>query len=245
MSRFFSSKSLSVLRSTALLLVALCLSVGFVSCSAMVSGESVASENADGLTFTAYGGTMGIKTVTVCDSDGKLKQKLGFVGRVGEPFSENDGENYGFCLRDADFDGKKDITVVRERSKNGIYYDCFLNINGEFVKNEFLSSLCSPKWDSEQKTVCFTETSRVKFTTAYNAPPNYIDTVKVSFYSPIPEKSGRFTLAREEALIYYSDTEIYCYAISVPDNNGELEIISEKWIAPDKLEKSGLADFGK
>ena len=84
-------------------------------CSCGVSGELLASgELGDGRTASAYGGIYGVRTVIVTDASGDEVCRLPCNVRISEPFTPDDGENYGFSVCDLDFDGVKDIRVMTE-----------------------------------------------------------------------------------------------------------------------------------
>ena len=215
-------------------------------CSCGVSGELLASgELGDGRTASAYGGIYGVRTVIVTDAAGDEVCRLSCNVRISEPFTPDDGENYGFSVCDLDFDGVKDIRVMTERSTEGNVYACYrASADGGFYLDTVLSALRGPRWNYEtgEAAVCVHE--HTDFPSNPDEPPKYTDTVRVTYYAPDAEKGGKFTLVREETLTYYSETEIYCFAVSVPDEDGELAITDEKWVLPDKLDREGLSDFG-
>ena len=107
-----------------------------------------------------------------------------------------------------------------------------------------LSALRGVRFDREAGEAYVTTRTHTELPTVPNAPSRYTDEIKVTYYAPNAEKNGRFEVVREETLTYYSETEIYCFAVSYPDDNGEMQIEDEKWILPDKLARAGLENFG-
>lgn len=211
-----------------------------------VSGELLASAGlSDGRTAHAYGGIYGVRTVVVTDAEGKQLCRLQIKSAISEPFTPDDGENYGFSAEDLDFDGIPDIRVMTVRSTAGNTYDCFRAADdGSFYLDPVLSGLRGARWDHETKEVAVCVRTHTDLPTEPNEPPRYIDSVSVTYYAAAD--GGRFLQVREEALTYYSESEIYCFSVSLPDAEEEdgWAVTEERWILPDKLEREGLTDFG-
>ncbi len=224
--------------------VAAMLLTQFVSCG--VSGELLASaELSGGRTAHAYGGIYGVRTVVVTDAEGEQICRLQVSGAISEPFTPDDGENYGFSVEDIDFDGIPDIRVMTVRSTAGNTYDCFrAAADGSFYRDEELSALRGARWNHETKEVAVCVRSHTDLPTEPDEPPRYIDSVSVTYYAAAED--GKFLQVREEALTYYSESEIYCFSVSLPDAEEEdgRTVTEERWILPDKLEREGLTDFG-
>lgn len=216
-----------------------------VSCG--VSGELLASaELENGRTAYAYGGIYGVRTVVITDAEGGQVCRLQVKSAIGEPFTPDDGENYGFSVGDIDFDGVPDIRVMTERSTSGNIYDCFrAAADGSFYRDEELSALRGARWNYETKEVAVSARTHTDLPTEPDEPPRYIDSVTVTYYAAAD--GGKFLPVREEALTYYSESEIYCFSVSLPDAEEEdgWAVAEERWILPDKLEREGLTDFGR
>ena len=211
-----------------------------------VNGELLSTLSLDGgRTARAYGSVTGVRTVQILDADGNEVARLSCRNKTTEPYRPDDGENYGFYVGDFDFDGIPDICVTTSRSTSGNICDFFrADGNGGFYRDSVLSALRGVRFDAEKKEAYVTQRTHTELVSVPNAPPRYTDEVKITYYATNEAKKNRFGIVREEKLTYYSDTEIYCFAVSYPDDMGEMQVEEEKWILPEKLAHAGLENFG-
>ena len=200
----------------------------------------------DGRTVEAYGGEVyGVKNLVVRNADGSEAQRLHCTNRVTRPFHKDDGLDYGVSVVDIDADGLPDIISMSERTFDGDTYNCFrADGSGGFYLDETLSAIRGIHFGDNGEVSSLTRV-RTDLPSSPNEPKKYIFAVTITYLAPDTGKNGRYTVVREEALTYYSETEIYCYAVSEPDESGDMETTSEKWILPDKLAEAGLDGFGK
>ena len=233
------------MKKTVLAVTALLISLLLAACGG-VGGELMAvAPLGNGRQAEAYGGITGVRTVIIRAADGSEEQRFTCKNKTTEPYAEGDGENYGFAVGDVDFDGISDLIVTTSRSTEGNICDYFrADGNGGFYRDSVLSVLRGVRFDREAGEAYVTTRTHTELPTVPNAPSRYTDEIKVTYYAPNAEKNGRFEVVREETLTYYSETEIYCFAVYYPDDNGEMQIEDEKWILPDKLARAGLENFG-
>ena len=186
-----------------------------------------------------------MKNLVVRNADGSEAQRLHCTNRVTRPFHKDDGLDYGVSVVDIDADGLPDIISMSERTFDGDTYNCFrADGSGGFYLDETLSAIRGIHFGDNGEVSSLTRV-RTDLPSSPNEPKKYIFAVTITYLAPDTGKNGRYTVVREEALTYYSETEIYCYAVSEPDESGDMETTSEKWILPDKLAEAGLDGFGK
>ncbi len=226
----------SILKKFALIVAILQTVLLFSSCG--TDGELLMTRAlGEDMTVKVYGGTHGVRKLVVLAADGSELCRIDHKCKTNEPYSPDDGEDYGFSIADLDFDGIPDLRVVSERNSDGDVYACYISDGaGDFKLDAALSSLRGACWDAENETVSVTTRTHTELVSYPNAPPIYTDETRKVFYGR-DEDGGKLEVIREETLTYYSETEIYCYAIYEPNEDGELEVTDEHWILPDKLDR--------
>lgn len=220
-----------------------CLAALLFGCG--VGGELLVSLSLDdGRTLEAYGGITGARTLLILNADGEENCRLTCKNNTTEPYTPDDGENYGVRVLDFNGDGKLDIVVTTSRSSSGSVCDFFLaEDDGTFTRDTALSALHGVRIGDGGEVYTVVRT-RTVLSAVINAPEDYTDETKITYYAPNNDKGGRYFAVREETLTYFSETEIYLYAVSYPDEFDEMQPDTEQWILPDKLERAGLANFG-
>lgn len=232
---------------------ALCLLLLFCTVSCGASGKELCSIRSGNLTYTAYGVDAAISSVVVKGADGSVLSTLKIKGgkTSGEPYSAEDGLNYGMTVADLDGDGDDDIAVCLSRTPGAERVAFFLGDgSGSFRRNELLSSFVSPSF-GEGGIVSFTEVIRIEdILQTPDAPPMYqLKRITRSFASD--GLGGIFCIGAEE-LSYYSEGDIYCAVTYVPAAEGEeaddpeyrLAIGTEKWIPAEHLAEYGYEPLG-
>lgn len=227
------------------------LTILFVIISALLFGCGASGELLltlpldDGRSLQAYGGITGARTLLILDTDGEVCERLTCKNDTTEPYTPTDGENYGVRVLDINGDGRLDIIVTTSRSTAGSICDFFIaRDGGGFTRDKTLSTLQGVQIGEGGEVYIIRRTHTV-LSAATNAPDDYTEETKITYYAPNSDKGGRYYPVREEALTYFSETEIYLYAVSYPDEFDEMQPETERWIRPDKLERAGLADFGR
>lgn len=199
----------------------------------------------DGRTLQAWGGITGARTILILNASGGEEHRLNCKNNTTEPYTPNDGENYGVRAIDINGDGKLDIAVTTSRSTSGSICDFFTaNEDGSFTRDVTLSALRGVRI-GDGGEVYTVESTHTVIAAMANTPEYYTDETKITYYAPNSDKGGRYFAVREESLTYFSETEIYLYAVSYPDEFDEMQPETEQWILPSKLERAGLTDFGK
>ena len=205
------------------------------SCS---GGQELCRVEGNDFTYVLYGSPNSISSITLLDpASGEEKGHVDLSYRVNEPWLSKDKENYGFAIRDLDGDGDEDFTVMTVRTEGAEKYRFFINKgNGEFKYEEKLSGVVAPIFGDG--TVSFKLRDRVDTPTAPNEPPVY--ELREDEYVYGWSEHGRLEVRCVNRLSYFSETDVYCYAIYLPNEDGDLESAEERWINPDKLEDEGF-----
>ena len=205
------------------------------SCS---GGQELCRVEGNDFTYVLYGSPNSISSIALLDpASGEEKGHVDLSYRVNEPWLSEDKENYGFAIRDLDGDGDEDFTVMTVRTEGAEKYRFFINKgNGEFKYEEKLSGVVAPIFG--EGTVSFKLRDRVDTPTAPNEPPVY--ELREDEYVYGWSEHGRLEVRCVNRLSYFSETDVYCYAIYLPNEDGDLESAEERWINPDKLEDEGF-----
>lgn len=232
-------------------------------CSCSNGGNMLKEIQKDGVTYRLYGYDTGVRRVTVTGNEGNALCTVNVDVNMngGEPYASDgsDGLDFGFMLTDIDLDGDDDIVITTCRVKNKEKY-CFFMNDGKFVFTEVsaLSALPSPVFgDGSGKVSISYHRLNYEIEPTPGNPPNYVETEKkVSFGW---DKEGKLHGMSGEALIYYSENDVYCLVTYVRDKeSGEKENVSvtdiagaekelitdtETWIEPNRLAEYGYERF--
>ena len=207
-----------------------------LSLSSCAGGEELARVDGAEYTFRLFGGANGISRVDIYrgeDKQGSVKPDY----RVNEPWLGEDKQDYGFRAFDIDGDGDEDFTVKKNRTAGAEKYLFYLNKgNGEFKLQEKLSGVEAPVFGDG--TVRYKTTSRVDTPTSPNEPPVYELREDEHVYGW--SEHGRLEIRELRRLSYFSETDVYRYAIFLPGEDGELEASEERCINPEKLADEGF-----
>ncbi len=206
--------------------------------SACSGGSELCRVEGSEYTYVLYGSPNAITRISVLDpeSDAELS-RIDTDYRVNEPWLSEDKENYGFALRDLDGDGDEDFTVKTVRTEGAEKYRFYINAgDGTFKLESKLSGVVAPVFG--EGTVSFKTRDRVDQPTYANEPPVY--ELREDEYVYGWSEHGRLEVRMMNRYSYFSETDIYCYAVYLPNEDGDLEADSQKWIYPDKLGEHGL-----
>lgn len=206
----------------------------FTACS---GGSELCRVEGEDHTYVLFGSPNAITRISVIDRErGAEIASIETEYRVNEPWLSDDKENYGFTLRDIDGDGDEDFTVLKNRTPGEEKYLFYMNKDGEFKLESKLSGVTAPIFG--EGTVSYKVESRIDEPTYANEPPMY--ELRVDEYIYGWTEHGRLEVRAMNRFSYFSETDIYCYAVYLPDEEGELEVDSQKWIYPEKLADYGL-----
>lgn len=216
-------------------LILFLLSLLFSSCS---GGEELCRVEGEDYTYVLYGSPNSISSVVLLDpSSGEKIGAVELSYRVNEPWLSEDKENYGFAVCDLDGDGDEDFTVKTNRTAGAEKYRFYMNKgSGEFKLEEKLSGVTAPAFGDG--TVRYKTRDRIDTPTAPNEPPVY--ELRENEYVYGWSEHGRLEVLGLNRLSYFSETDVYRYAIYLPNEEGELESVEDRWINPDKLEEAGF-----
>jgi len=207
----------------------------FSSCS---GGAELYRVEGEEYIYVLYGSPNAITKIVLTDPEsGGEVSSIELDYRVNEPWLSNDKENYGFTLRDLDADGDEDFTVKKNRTPGEEKYLFYLN-NGDagFKLEDELSGVKAPEFGDG--TVSFKTRSRIDQPTYSNEPPVY--ELREDEYVYGWSEHGRLEVRKMNRFSYFSETDIYCYAVYLPNDDGELEVDDQKWIYPEKLSEYGF-----
>lgn len=215
------------------ILIVLACSLMFLACS---GGEELCRVDGKEYTFVLYGSPNSLSRISVIGADGAEVASVEPEYRVNEPWLSENKENYGFEIRDLDGDGDEDFTIKTVRTAGNEKYLFYMNKgNGEFKLESDLSGVIAPVFG--EGTVSFKKSSRIDQPTYSNEPPMY--ELREDEYVYGWSERGRLEVKSLNRFSYFSETDIYCYAVYLPNEDGELEADSQKWIYPEKI-----ADYG-
>lgn len=205
--------------------------------SACSGGSELCRVRGEAYTFVLYGSPNAITRVSILDPESGVElTSVHPEYRINEPWLSEDRENYGFELRDLDGDGEEDFTILKNRSAGEESYLFYMNRGGEFKLESKLSGISAPSFGDG--TVSFTLESRIDEPTYNNEPPMY--ELRRDEYIYGWSEHGRLEVRALNRFSYFSETDIYCYAVYLPNEEGKLEVDHQKWIYPDKLAEHGL-----
>lgn len=206
----------------------------FSSCT---GGAELCRVEGNDYIYVLYGSPNAITKISVLDSEGGEVSSVEPSYRVNEPWLSQDKEDYGFAVCDLNGDGLEDFTVKTVRTEGAEKYLFYLNKgDGNFKLEKDLSGVVAPMFGDG--TISFRTRDRIEQPTYTNEPPVY--ELRENEYVYGWSEHGRLQVQRLNRYSYFSETDIYCYAIYLPNEDGELEVDSQKWIYPEKLSEYGL-----
>ncbi len=206
--------------------------------SACSGGSELCRVDGEEYTYVLFGSPNAITRISVLDREsGEEITSIDPEYRVNEPWLSDDKENYGFAIRDLDGDGDEDLTIKKNRTVGEEKYLFYMNKGGgEFKLESKLSGVSAPVFG--EGTVIYKLRDRIDEPTYANEPPVY--ELREDEYIYGWTEHGRLEVRAMNRYSYFSETDIYCYAVYLPNEEGELEVDSQKWIYPEKLADYGL-----
>lgn len=189
--------------------------------------------DAEGYSFTFKGSFNSVKRVII-KSEGSDKLSLPFEASK-DLFEEND---FNVSFKDINNDGAKDILIPCLYEEDGdILFSIFTAKNGSFVYSEALRAL---PFKSCSEGIIYSEYTHKEIISeaAENTPEDYELTHAIERHVLTGDK---FITLERRAIIYYSESDYYCYSIYTYDiEYDELTYSDEKWFSSEELDKYPL-----
>ncbi len=199
------------------------------------SGEELCRIEGNTNHFILYGGANAITKIEVL-KNGVVVASIDPEYRVNEPWLGEDKQDYGFSVCDLNGDGLDDFVIKTVRTSGAEKYLFYVNKEDEFRLEKKLSSAIAPSFGDG--TVRVKTFERIDEPTYNNEPAMYELREEEIFYGW--SEYGRLEIKQTIRFSYFSETDIYRYAVYLPDDEGELIADNVNWIDPDKLEDHGL-----
>ena len=193
----------------------------------------------DGFTLKFYGSFSEVTTLKIYD--GAIRRAT--LDFSADPDIFSDPSKYQPYLEDLNSDGHPDIIVPHSKDHtDSTRYAAFLwdNEAKMFTDTGVLNDIANIKINKDDHSLT---SYMVLHTTIYeeqlNIPEMYEERQILKEFKIIADK---YTLFREYSLIYYSESDIYCYSKYDYDaENGELICTSESWLTAEQATKIELS----
>ena len=220
-------KHLSIYRSLVCALAVILLVLSLPSCM----GKMLYRVTVDDFTYTLRGVGDHVEQITVT-RDGKRigsYRKRGIKGELG-------GESYGFFMSDLNFDGHPDMFLLTGFTGTIQHYACYLwsPEQDTYLYDAALSALGGMEIDSENQWLTARDYT-LTIDPATDDTPEF--EIRKDTFSVYRRQNGIMTEVHRKELTYYEESDIYCYAIFEPDEQGEWESIRESWITADRFDR--------
>lgn len=219
-----------------LLLLCLSLLLSFAACAAE-KHDLLYETEIDAVTYRVRGSGSRAKQIVLKKEDAVIwSQAVNVSSTVGSL-----GGNYGFEVLDLNFDGHKDFMIADNKSGDAVSYICWLwdEDEADYVRSEALSGLCNVQADSEMKAI-FAFSHTYEYEKAYaDAPASSITTDSATKYQWL---DGKLIPAIRVSIIYYSETDLYCYSVAYYD--AELEEFGDSddvWLTPEEYKEQDMS----
>ena len=188
--------------------------------------------DAEGYSFSFKGSFYSVKKVVIKSEE---------LGRISLPFEAStdifDSDDFNITFTDINADGAKDILIPCLYEGEDTFFSIFTAKDGSFVYNEALRSL---PFKSSSEGIIYSEYTQKEIIAeaTENSPEDYILTHAIERHVLRDEKL--ITLERR-AIIYYSESNYYCYSIYTYDPEyDELTYSDEKWFSREDVDKYPL-----
>lgn len=206
----------------------------FSSCA---GGEELCRVEGEEYTYVLYGGSNAITRIELISQSGEAVGEVDAEYRVNEPWLGEDKHNYGFEPVDLNGDGREDFVIKTVRTEGAERYLFYVNEgDGEFRLEKKLSGAVAPVFGDG--TVRVKTFERFDEPTYNNEPAMYELREDETVYGWT--EHGRLEVKCVNRFSYFSETDIYRYTVYLPNEDGELEADTDKWIYPDKLGEYGF-----
>ena len=187
-----------------------------------------------GFNVKYYGTFDGVKLVKIYD--GVIRRGT-FELTVDKELTDKSNENPPY-LKDINLDGHEDFLIPHSKDKNGdLRYAAFIwnNEIKMFEASELLGDIANMSMDEVDVLHSSMTIYNVVFPGGHNVPEEYEEHHITAQYKLV---NGKFQPLREYDLIYYSESDIYCYSKKdYNPENGELVEFEEDWMTPEEAEE--------
>ena len=190
----------------------------------------------DGYSFN-YRGSFGTARRVVIKNDG---EKISTVHIKSDADMFDSLESLTAIIADLDGDADEDILLpTAHDDEDDVICSVFLFDGEEFDVYED-AALANPELDSESGIIFTEETVRVVIQEATkNSPEFYELTEKITKHTF--DADGKLIALEERAIIYYSESDYYCYSIyEYNEETKDLAYVDEIWFDPIKLDQYPL-----
>lgn len=191
----------------------------------------------DGYSFN-YKGSFGKARRVIIKNDGK---KISAVHIKSNANIFDSIEKFSAVIADLDGDSDEDILLPTAHDEESDVICSVLCFDGnEFVAYEG-AALANPTFDAESKIIYTEETVKLVIEEATkNSPEFYESTEKIAQHAF--DADGTLITLAERAIIYYSETDYYCYSIyEYSEETKDLAYVDEIWFDPIKLDQYPLS----
>lgn len=191
----------------------------------------------DGYSFTFKGSSGEVRKLKI-EKDSKKITVLPF-----EASSEVFDNEFGFSAKfiDINTDENKDLIIPRIVDSDGdIHYQAFLSdTEGGFTYNELLCDLVNVSVDEENSLVFTDSTFKEIIAEETKFSPEFF--IRTHMIKKHAFMDGEFITLEERAIIYYSETDYYCYSIYKYDEaEKKLKYVDEQWFDYEEIENYPL-----
>ena len=181
----------------------------------------------DNISLKYYGNLNSVKVVKIYD--GAIRRGTFEIG-VDKSILEKSNE-YSPYLDDINQDGHKDILLPHSFDQsNSIRYSVYIwnNVSKMFEETEELTDVANLTFDDEGNLLSFVNIHKTIFPADKNVPEIY-ESRRISKKFKLID--GAFHLVSDYTLIYYSETDAYCYSMTDYDPvSGEIVSLTEDWM---------------
>ena len=190
----------------------------------------------DGYSFN-YKGSFGKARRLIIKNDG---EKLSTVRIRSDADMFDYIEDFSAIIADLDGDAEDDILIpTAHDEEDDVIYSVFIFDGEEFAAYED-AALANPVLDAESGVIYTEETVKVVVQEATKKSPEFYErTEKIAQH--MFEESGTLITLAERSIIYYSESDYYCYSIyEYNEEAKDLVYVDEIWFDPIKLDQYPL-----
>lgn len=190
----------------------------------------------DGYTFI-YKGSFGKARRIIIKNNGEM---ISTVHIKSDADIFDSIEDFKAIIEDLNGDSEVDILLPTAHDEDGdVIYSALLFDRNEFTVYED-AALANPVFDSESGIIYTEETIKDVIQEAAKKSPEFYElTEKIAKHTF--DADGKLITLEERAIIYYSESDYYCYSIyEYSEETKDLAYVDEIWFDPIKLDQYPL-----